>query len=137
VGGIVGHLVPELVFVDPRSLVLHGCGQRALRADAAAQPIDGAGRLFGAAYLTAGAVLGRPANQADDVFLLAAILWRWRHGSDPFEGPLLERMTRTIAGTPVAGVPEAPGAVDAMLLRAFAANPERRPSSAELAASLA
>lgn len=139
-GGIVGRLVPELVFVDPASMALVGCAQRSLRADAGAAPMDGAGRLFGAAYLTPSAIQGRPAMQEDDVFLLAALVWRWRHGTDPFEGPLLERMTRTVDGGPVSGAPEAGEAgfdsVDALLLRAFDVRPDRRPSAAELAAAL-
>lgn len=139
-GTIVGHLVPELVFVDPGSLVLVGFAQRALRADAGAAPIDGAGRLFGAAYLTPSGIQGRPGTPPDDVFLLAALLWRWRHATDPFEGSLLDRMTRTVAGEPVSGAPERANPdldpLDSLLLRAFAPQPERRPSAAELAAAL-
>ena len=138
-GAIVGHLVPELVFVDPESLALAGCAQRALRADAAAAPMDGAGRLFGASYLTPSVIQGHPPTPADDVFLLAALLWRWRHGTDPFEGPLLERMSRTVVGGPVSGADQAsgdPDPLDTWLLRAFDARPDRRPSASELAAAL-
>lgn len=139
-GSTVGRLVPEVIFVDPGSMALVGCAQRALRADAAAAPIDGAGRLFGAAYLAPNAIQGRPTTADDDVFLLAALLWRWRHGTDPFEGPLLERITRTVAGGPVSSA-SADGVrgvdpLDELLLRAFAAIPERRPSAAELLAAL-
>jgi hypothetical protein len=138
-GSIVGRLVPELVFVDPRSLVLVGCAQRTLRADAAAAPMDGAGRLFGAAYLTPSAIQNQPPTPEDDVFLLAALLWRWRHGIDPFEGPLLERMTLTVEGGPVArGADEAnpDNPLDLALLRAFDPRPDRRPSAAELVTAL-
>jgi len=135
-GETVGHLVPELVFVDPASLALCGCAQRSLRADAGAAPLDGARRLFAASYLTPSVVQGRAATPEDDVFLLAALLWRWRHGTDPFEGPLLERMTRTAAGRPVSGAAQeagvGPDPLDALLLRAFEARPERRPSIVEL-----
>lgn len=137
-GSTVGHLVPELVFVDPGKLELAGCAQRALRADAAAAPLDGAGRLFGAGYLTPSAIQGRPATPEDDAFLLAALLWRWRHGTDPFEGPLLERMTRTVAGGPVTGAPTGPLAhsIDSLLLRAFTPRAQGRPSAAELMTAL-
>ena len=140
-GSTVGHLVPELVFVDPESLALAGFAQRALRADAGAAPIDGSGRLFGAAYLTPSGIQGRPATPADDVFLLAALLWRSRHGTDPFEGPLLDRMARTVAGEPVSGAsepanPDHLDPLDSLLLRAFSRAADRRPSAAELAAAL-
>lgn len=139
-GVTVGHLVPELVFVDPHSLELVGFAQRPLRADAGAAPIHGAGRLFGAAYRTPSGLKSLPGTPADDVFLLAALLWRWRHGTDPFEGPLLDRMTRTVAGQPVSGAAEGSSldrdSLDSLLLRAFAAVPERRPSAADLAAAL-
>ncbi len=133
-GSTVGYLQPELVLVDPTSQRLAGVAQRPVRADAAAGPINGAPRFFGAAYLTPSELRGRPPTPPDDVFRMAAFVWRWRHGADPFDGSLPDRLARTLAGTPNDGGRR--DDVDDLLLRAVDADPAARPSARELLAAL-
>lgn len=134
-GELVGPIQPALVFVDPESRSLAGIAQRPLRADAAAAYLEGAPRFFGAAFLTPGEIRAQPPSPEDDVFRLAALAWRWRHGRDPFAGDRADRLARTLTGTPT--TPGVGDGLDTVLLAAFGPVAPDRPTAAELAVAFA
>ena len=141
-GRVVGELHPTLVFVDSDGELV-ACAQRPLRAERAAgraahgtqngSTRSGMAPMFFDWYLTRAEVRGEPsASQSEDVFRLAAMVWRWRRGVSPF-GAGADRLTNTIEGRPVH--PPADD-LDRTLVRAFAPNATERPSAADLVAAL-
>jgi hypothetical protein len=130
---VVGYLHPDLVLVDPTTRALTAVAQRPIRADAAAEPIDGARRFFGVEFLSPSELQGRTPRLADDVFRLGALVWRWRHGADPFAGAFPDRLERSLAGVPAGGAGDD---LDDLLRRCFAADPASRPSARRIAEGL-
>jgi hypothetical protein len=127
---LTGPLHPALVFVTDDGR-LAGISQRILRSRVAA-PEEGRAALFASMYPTPGELRGEPPAPADDVFRLAALVWRWRHGRAPFGSDATE-LSGTLTGSPR----DAPtDELDRLLVRAFAPDPEARPAAAELAAAL-
>jgi hypothetical protein len=125
-GALAGPLHPALIFVDGDGR-LAAIGQRSLRARQG--PQDNAAPLFGAAYLTPPEALGHPPTASDDVFRLAALFWRWRHGSAPFgSGP--DEVLAVVRGQP--RVPPTDD-LDHRLMAAFDLDPARRPTALKLA----
>ena len=130
-GEVVGPLHPALVFAEPGSGRLDGIAQRPLRGLASTIG-EGEAPLFAASYRTPAELLGTTPTPADDVFRLAALLWRWALGTNTF-GEGAEEIDRTLAGRPLV-VPE--GRLAAGLLRAFDPDPAARPTAEELVAFL-
>jgi hypothetical protein len=132
-GQLVGPLHPALVFADPLTSALAGCAQRPLRIAAAHGPSEGQAPLFDASYRTRGEIRGDPVSETDDVFRLAAMLWRWRHGTDPFGGGGMDELSGIVTGDPVTPVTDA---LDRRLVEAFSTSHRDRPGAAELVAAL-
>ncbi|HSO36528.1 MAG TPA: diguanylate cyclase, partial [Labilithrix sp.] len=110
-GRVVGALHPALVFVDDRGALV-GCAQRPLRAEGALFTASrasatscGTAPMFFDRYLTPREVGGRPGDDdaSDDVFRLAAMIWRWRRRACPFGNDGIGRLQNTMNGTPVHG----------------------------------
>jgi hypothetical protein len=131
---LVGPLHPALVFVDPPTSALVGCAQRTLRIAAAPMdgPLEGQAPLFDVSYRTRGEIRGDPVSETDDVFRLAAMLWRWRHGTDPFGGGM-DELAGIATGDPVTPVTDA---LDRRLAEAFSTSHRDRPGAADLVAAL-
>lgn len=135
-GEVAGPLHPVTIFVQPETLHLAAIAGRPLRIGGVVA-VEGDPPLFGPGYLAPADVRGEPAGPADDVFRLAALAWRWRHGRDPFPGPLAGQLERILGGAPA--MDEGTGeldALDAALLRAFRPRTAERPSAAELREAL-
>ena len=140
-GEVMGAIVPELVFVDPSAYELVGVAQRPLRAEAAAIPKHGEPPLYGVAAMTPAGIHGRPDGPPEDVFRIATILWRWRHGADPLGGSSsFDRMAILSGGMPGYETSAASPAVragvgdrlDALLVEAMALDPLVRPTANDL-----
>lgn len=129
-GELVGRLHPALVFVR-RSGELTGIAQRALRTRVPAPP-EGRVPLFETRYASPGDLREAPPTVADDVFRLAALCWRWRHGAAPL-GSGAEELGRTLAGGPL---PSPVDDLDHLLVWALAGNAGADGTAGVLAAAL-
>lgn len=146
-GETVGWLHPALVLVDPDSLDLVAVAQRPLRASLAAPAGEGSAPLFGLAYLAPSDVRNRPATIADDVHRLAALVWRWRHGSAPFAGVSeaehLHLLAGAASGPPIGGRGRAAAVdrpmddLDGLLAKAIQPDARDRPTARDIVAALA
>lgn len=128
-GRAVGVLHPALVFVDAAG-ALTGISRRLLKCGPPA-PYEGWTPLFATRYATPADLDGRPPTSADDVFRLAAMTWRWRHGTPPF-GSGIDELAGIRAGRPLD-----PGdGLDRLLARALDADEAVRPAAADLLEAL-
>ncbi|HSO38054.1 MAG TPA: hypothetical protein VLT33_36250, partial [Labilithrix sp.] len=140
-GRVVGALHPALVFVDDRGALV-GCAQRVLRAEGAlfaasraAATRCGTVPMFFDSYFTPREVRGQPGDDdaSEDVFRLAAMVWRWRRRARPFGSDDIAWLQNTMNGTPV----HAPADdFDRLLLRALAVEGRERPSALRILAAL-
>jgi hypothetical protein len=129
-GDLSGPLHPALVFVTG-SGELAATAQRVLRV-APAVPPEGRPPLFATTYRTPAEVRGGPGTPSDDAFRLAAMIWRWRHGTAPFGSGIAE-LEGILAGRPAA---EPGDALDRLLARSLSSTPSARPRAAAIAAAL-
>jgi eukaryotic-like serine/threonine-protein kinase len=91
------------------------------------------------AYISPERLSGKAAGPATDVWSVGVLLWEVLAGRHPFGGgPFLEVAKRIARGAPslTTARPDLPKAFAALVDRALAAEPEKRPSASTLAAAL-
>lgn len=137
-GRTVGPLHAATVLVDPDTLTIAAVAQRPLRI-AGAIAVEGDRPLLGYGTWAPRDLLGGPATPADDVFRLAILAWRWRHGEHPFgaltDAGVLAQLSAIGAGDPAPL--QSPGdELDRVLLGCLAPSPAARPTATELVAAL-
>ncbi len=144
IGHVVGGLQPALVFVGEDGELV-ACAQRPLRAEYRGESTStgsgmsstpsGMAPMFFTHYFSPRQIRGdqRLDDPRDDVFRLATMLWRWRHGRSPFGTDAVTCLFNTMSGTPV----DAPAdELDRLLVRALSAEAQERPGAPELASAL-
>jgi serine/threonine protein kinase len=97
------------------------------------------GTLLGtAAYLSPEQLAGSEATEASDVYALGACLYQALSGRLPRDDSSLAALAREDMVTPVRELaPQAPEALEEIVMRCLARQPQHRPSAAELARALA
>ena len=129
--------------IKPSNIMLNSSGQtkvtdfgiaRALSRDGD-QDMTQTGMVIGtAAYLSPEQAQGNPVDQRSDVYSLGCVLYEMLGGRPPFTGdtPLsvAYRHVRDIPDTPSKANPDVPKAMDAIVMKALAKNPDNRYQSA-------
>ncbi len=133
--------------VKPANLLLDAQGRLAVADFGIARLADDTqmtqtGQVLGtAAYISPEQALGQPATPASDRYALAVVAYELLTGSRPFSGgpPTAQALQHARDTPPRASQadPELPAAVDGVLSRGLAKDPDRRPATAsELVAGL-
>jgi hypothetical protein len=132
--------------VKPANIMLVRAGEPKIMDFGIARVDEGhltkAGELFGTPlYMAPEQALGRPADARSDLFSLATVAYTLLTGEAPFAAPtvpaILARVVHRSVPPPSEVVPGLPSAIDGVLARALAKDPEDRyPSGQDLAEDL-
>jgi eukaryotic-like serine/threonine-protein kinase len=130
--------------VKPANIMLTAAGAKlvdfGISAEAGAAP-EGPGQLYGTpAYLAPERLDGGPADAASDVYALGLVLYKALTGDLPWDADTTTQMLRAhcyVDPAPLPRIPGLPGAVAGLCQRSLSKRPTRRPSTVEVAGTLA
>jgi serine/threonine-protein kinase len=130
--------------VKPANIMLTATGAKLVDFGISAEAGDaseGPGQVYGTpAYLAPERLDGVPADAASDVYALGLVLYKVLAGDLPWDADTTTQMLRAhcyFDPAPLPRIPGLPGAVSSLCRRSLSKRPAMRPSTAEIARTLA